>query len=81
MRRGTISGIGFGLISRIDAMEDLKLERLLAHQGIDQLAYMNSRDIPGFYPILPRAHPSVQIIQSFCNSITSESWTDLLYRD
>ncbi|MBO9456992.1 LysR family transcriptional regulator [Paracoccus sp. R12_1] len=81
MRRGTASGIGVGLISRIDAMEDLQSGRLVAPLGQDLLKDMAVRDIPGFYLIVPRAHRRVQIIQNFCTWITSEDWQDLLYRD
>lgn len=78
MRRGAISGIGVGLISRIDALEDLKSGRLVAPLGMDALDRMPEQDVPGFYLILPRAHRRVPITQSFCEWITSENWRELL---
>lgn len=81
MRRGAISGIGIGLISRIDAIEDLKTGRLVAPLGTELLTDMSDCDIPGFYLILPRAHRRVQIIQSFCKWIISENWDTLLYQE
>lgn len=74
MRRATISGIGVGLISHIDALEDLQAGRLVAPLGQDALRQMPERDIPGFYLILPRAHRRVQTIQNFCDWITAEDW-------
>lgn len=79
MRRATVSGIGVGLVSRIDAIEDLQTGRLVAPLGEDALLGMGESDIPGFYLILPRAHRRVQIIQAFCDWITSENWDQLLY--
>lgn len=76
MRRGTISGIGVGLISRIDAEEDLKAGTLVAPLGTDALIDMDVADIPGFYLILPRAHRRIGIVASFSDWITSENWND-----
>lgn len=75
MRRGAISGMGVGLISRLDAMEDLKEGRLAAPFGMDALSDMNDKDIPGFYLIVPRAHKRVGIISNFCQWIVSENWS------
>jgi len=75
MRRGTISGIGVGLISRIDALHDLEAGRLVAPLGLDALAGMRREDIPGFYLILPKAHRRVKTIAAFCDWITAEDWT------
>ena len=74
MRRATVSGIGVGLVSRIDAIEDLQTGRLVAPLGEDALLGMGESDIPGFYLILPRAHRRVQTIQNFCDWITAEDW-------
>lgn len=75
MRRGAISGIGVGLVSKIDALEDLKTGRLVAPLGTDILEDMNEKDIPGFYLILPKAHRRVKTVTTFCNWITAEDWT------
>lgn len=75
MRRGTISGIGVGLISRSDALQDLDAGRLVAPLGLEALAGMSSSDIPGFYLILPKAHRRVKTIAAFCDWITAEDWS------
>ncbi|GKW48746.1 LysR substrate-binding domain-containing protein [Halomonas sp. NCCP-2165] len=76
MRRGAISGLGVGLISKIDAMDDLRVGRLVAPLGIDALAGMPEEEVPGFYVVLPRAHRRVNIVNSFWEWITSEDWDD-----
>lgn len=74
MRRGAISGLGVGLISKIDAIDDLRVGRLVAPFGIDILEGMDAKDIPGFYVVLPKAHRRVSIINSFWEWIVSEDW-------
>jgi LysR family glycine cleavage system transcriptional activator len=81
MRRGTISGIGVGLISRIDAMDDLEAGRLVAPLGINALADMAEDDVPGFYLVVPRAHKRVKVIAEFCKWICSENWDAQLNAD
>lgn len=76
MRRGAISGLGVGLISKIDAMDDLRVGRLVAPLGVDALEGMPKEDIPGFYAVLPRAHRRVMIVNSFWEWITSENWDE-----
>jgi LysR family glycine cleavage system transcriptional activator len=77
MRRGAISGLGVGLISRVDAMNDLRKGRLVAPLGVDVLENMPEEDIPGFYAVLPRAHRRVGIINGFWEWVTSENWDDI----
>jgi LysR family glycine cleavage system transcriptional activator len=77
MRRGAISGLGVGLISRVDAMNDLRKGRLVAPLGVDVLENMPEEDIPGFYAELPRAHRRVGIINSFWEWVASENWDDI----
>jgi LysR family glycine cleavage system transcriptional activator len=74
MRRGSISGIGVGLVSRLDALADIKAGTLVAPLGIDILEAMDKKDIPGFYLVVPRAHKRVKIISAFCDWIAAEQW-------
>lgn len=76
MRRGAISGMGVGLVSKIDALADIEAGRLVAPFGEDALADMNPEDIPGFYLVLPRAHKRIKIIATFCKWIESRDWSD-----
>lgn len=74
MRRGAMSGIGVGLVSRMDALADIKAGSLVAPFGTDVLQTMDEKDIPGFYLVVPRAHKRVKIISAFCDWITKEDW-------
>lgn len=74
MRRGSISGIGIGLVSRLDALADIDAGMLAAPLGIDILDTMDKKDVPGFYLVVPRAHKRVKIISAFCDWITAEQF-------
>ncbi|MGD9865232.1 MAG: LysR substrate-binding domain-containing protein [Pseudodonghicola sp.] len=75
MRRGAVSGIGVGLVSRADALQDLEEGRLVAPLGLEALADMDPADIPGFYMVLPRGHRRVKAVAAFCDWIAAEDWT------
>lgn len=74
MRRATLAGLGVGLISTIDAAEDLKLGKLVAPFGQDVMRQMPREQVPGFYLVLPKAHRRVKTIATFCRWIESENW-------
>lgn len=75
MRRGTLAGLGVGLISTIDAAEDLKLGKLVAPFGTAVMQGMGEAEVPGFYLILPKAHRRIAIIAAFCNWVETENWS------
>lgn len=74
MRRAAISGLGVGLISQIDALDDIQKGLLTAPLGVQALADMPEDEVPGFYVVLPRSHRRVSIINRFWLWITSEKW-------
>jgi LysR family transcriptional regulator, glycine cleavage system transcriptional activator len=74
MRRATLAGLGVGLISTIDAAEDLKQGKLVAPFGPDVMRQMPEALVPGFYLVLPKAHRRVKTILSFCRWIEAENW-------
>lgn len=74
MRRATLAGLGIGLISTIDAEEDLKLGKLVAPFGRDAMRGMPADQKPGFYLVLPKAHKRVKPIASFCKWVEQEDW-------
>lgn len=77
-RRATLAGLGVGLLSTIDATEDLKLGRLVAPFGTEIMQTMDADEVPGFYLILPRAHRRVKTIAAFCTWLEAQDWsTDL----
>jgi len=75
VRRATLSGLGVGLVSVLDAREDLASGRLVAPFGVDALAGMDPADVPGFYLVLPRANRRLKSVAAFCNWILSEDWS------
>lgn len=78
MRRATLSGMGVGLISRVDAENDVRAGDLVAPLGNELLLGMQSENVPGFYLVLPRAHRRVSGIASFCDWILSQDWEENL---
>jgi LysR family transcriptional regulator, glycine cleavage system transcriptional activator len=74
LRRGALAGLGVGLISTIDADEDLKLGRLVAPFGQRTMHAMREDQVPGFYLVVPRAHRRVRTIQAFCRWVEGEDW-------
>lgn len=81
MRRATLAGLGIGLISTIDAAEDLHSGKLVAPFGEEALRTMPEDEIPGFYLVLPRAHRRVDTIAAFCRWIEAENWQETVDRD
>ncbi|GLS86063.1 LysR family transcriptional regulator [Cypionkella aquatica] len=76
MRRATLAGLGVGLLSTIDAREDLASGKLVAPFGLDVMAAMPESQIPGFYLVLPKAHRRVKPIAAFCDWMQREKWAD-----
>ena len=74
MRCATLSGMGVGLISRVDAEHDTLAGDLVAPLGIDALSDMPEEKVPGFYLVLPRAHRRVSRIARFCDWVTGQIW-------
>lgn len=75
MRRAACAGMGVGLISTIDAEEDLKLGKLVAPFGRGVMQTMPVTEVPGFYLVLPKAHRRVKPVAAFCEWIEQEAWT------
>lgn len=75
MRRATLSGVGVGLVSEIDANADIKSGELAAPLGFDTLKGMPTDSVPGFYLILPKGHRRVTNISKLCSWIISEDWS------
>lgn len=76
MRGAARAGLGVGLISRIDAVDDLETGKLVAPFGLDVMTKMPAAQVPGFYLVLPRAHRRVKPIAAFCDWVMSENWLD-----
>lgn len=74
MRRATLAGLGIGLISTIDASEDLASGRLVAPFGTGVMAEMPPEQVPGFYLVVPKSHRRVKQIAAFCDWVEAEDW-------
>ncbi|MCL6284209.1 LysR substrate-binding domain-containing protein [Ruegeria sp. 2012CJ41-6] len=76
MRRATLSGMGVGLISRVDAHHDIRAGDLVAPLGEGLLLGMPPDQVPGFFLVLPRAHRRVSAVGNFCNWVADQTWED-----
>ncbi|RVA63817.1 transcriptional regulator, partial [Mesorhizobium sp. M7A.F.Ca.CA.001.08.1.1] len=74
MRRATLQGIGVGLVSVIDAEEDLRSGALVAPVGRDALADMRPEEVPGFYLIVPRGHLRVKAVAALHRWLAQQDW-------
>ncbi|WP_182084316.1 LysR substrate-binding domain-containing protein [Aureimonas sp. ME7] len=74
MRRATMQGIGVGLVSLIDAEEDLRLGTLVAPLGLDALAGMPPEEIPGFHLVVPRGHLRVKALAALHRWLLEQDW-------
>lgn len=74
MRRATLAGLGVGLLSSIDAAEDLALGKLVAPLGRDVMQDMPRHQVPGFYLVLPKSHRKIPAIAAFCDWVQAEDW-------
>ncbi|RVA16058.1 transcriptional regulator, partial [Mesorhizobium sp. M7D.F.Ca.US.004.03.1.1] len=75
MRRATLQGIGVGLVSVIDAEEDLRSGALVAPVGRDALADMRPEKVPGFYLIVPRGHLRVKAVAALHRWLAQQDWS------
>ena len=81
MRRATVQGIGVGLLSEIDADEDIRRGALVAPLGRDVLAGMPSGGVPGFYLVAPRAQMRVSTVADFRRWLLNRPWGERTRRE
>jgi len=74
MRRAALQGIGVGLVSVIDAEEDLRSGALVAPLGRDALVDMPPEEIPGFYLIVPKGHLRVKAVAALHRWLVQQDW-------
>ena len=74
MRRAALQGIGVGLVSLMDAEEDLRLGALVAPVGRDALVDMKPEEIPGFYLVMPRGHRRVKAVVALHRWLVEQDW-------
>lgn len=74
MRRATLQGLGVGLVSAIEADEDIRAGALVAPLGRDALAGMRAAEIPGFHLVAPRAALRAPAVLSFHRWLLKQDW-------
>ncbi|QDC00840.1 LysR substrate-binding domain-containing protein [Mesorhizobium sp. 8] len=74
MRRATLQGIGVGLVSVIDAEEDLRSGALVAPLGRDAIANMKPEEVPGFYLVVPKGYLRVKAVSALHRWLTQQDW-------
>lgn len=74
MRRAALQGIGVGLVSVIDAEEDLRSGALVAPLGRDALVDMPPEEVPGFYLIVPKGHLRVKAVAALHRWLSQQDW-------
>ena len=77
MRRAAIAGLGVGLLSEVDAREEIALGRLVAPLGFGVMRQMSKETVPGFFLVFPKAHRRVPAVAAFCAWVEKEDWSEL----
>lgn len=75
MRRAAQQGMGVGLLSRLDAEEDIALGKLVAPLGVDALIGMAPQTIPGFYAITTKARLRAKHVAALHKWLLEQDWT------
>lgn len=74
MRRATQQGLGVGLISVLDADEDIAAGRLVTPLGRDVLAGMPPETVPGFYLIAPKTRLRARQVAVLHRWLVEQDW-------
>ncbi|MBL4930170.1 LysR substrate-binding domain-containing protein [Fuscibacter oryzae] len=74
MRRATYQGLGIGLISRLDATEDIAAGKLAAPLGEDALLGMPEGAVPGFYLITTKTRLRAKHVAALHRWLAEQSW-------
>ena len=74
MRRAAYQGLGVGLISVLDAQEDISSGKLIAPFGLSVLADMPETTVPGFYLITTKARLRVQSVAALHKWLLEQDW-------
>ncbi len=74
MRRATQQGLGIGLISRLDAEEDIAAGKLVAPLGADALADLPLASVPGFYLITTKKRLRAKHVAALHRWLLEQAW-------
>ncbi|MDR0808163.1 MAG: LysR family transcriptional regulator [Gemmobacter sp.] len=74
MRRAAHQGLGIGLISVLDAEEDIAAGKLVAPLGLDALAAMPRDALPGFYLITTKTRLRARPVAALHRWLLEQKW-------
>lgn len=74
MRRATQQGLGIGLLSRLDALEDVAEGRLVAPLGVEALAGLPEACVPGFYLITTKTRLRAPHVAALHRWLLDQVW-------
>lgn len=74
MRRAAYQGLGVGLISVLDAEEDIASDKLAAPLGLDALSDMAPDTVPGFYLITTRTRLRAKHVAALHRWLLDQDW-------
>lgn len=75
MRRAAQQGLGIGLISTLDAAEDVAAGRLVAPLGLDALDGLAPDSVPGFYLITTKARLRAKHVAALHGWLLEQDWS------
>lgn len=74
MRRAAQQGLGVGLVSRLDAQEDIAAGTLVAPLGLEALSEMPEGSVPGFYLITTRSRLRAKHVAALHRWLLEQRW-------
>lgn len=74
MRQATQQGLGIGLLSRLDAEEDIAKGRLVAPLGWDALADLPEQSVPGFYLMTTKTRLRAPHVAALHRWLLAQDW-------
>jgi LysR family glycine cleavage system transcriptional activator len=76
MRRATYQGLGVGLISALDAQEDIASGKLVAPLGSNVLDGMPPENVPGFYLITTKTRLRAKHVAALHRWLLEQDWQE-----
>ena len=74
MRRAAQQGLGVGLVSMLDAQEDIAAGSLVAPLGVEALSGMPEGSVPGFYLITTKSRLRAKHVAALHRWLLAQRW-------
>lgn len=75
MRAATIQGLGVGLLSIQDALDEIRAGTLVAPFGTDVFDRLPEKRKPGFYLVYPRSHKRLPAVSALVSWMKTIDWS------